>query len=170
MHRSDYFGLSSISVVHALKHMISFNLKESISVQHQRNQKTSSCSVQYQEGIDKAENCASTLQLAAICICCDSIERAFNVPGLFEQEMFQLKCQCFSEKQVAGEQIVKSKLKCPVGALGKSSRAGGLCWPGAGSPEPPSWCHLPHSKGQKAAHLLFLGSSSMWCSPDASDS
>lgn len=64
---------------------------------------------------------------------------------------------------------MKSKLKCSVGALGKSSRADGLCWPGAGSPELPL-CHLPHSKGQGAAHLLFLGSSSVWCSPDASDS
>lgn len=136
--------------------MTGFDLEENTSVQHQKNQKTNSCSIQYDWDTDK---------MRTVPVLCSWLLYAYAAMVWRELLMFlvyynrrvSIKTPV-QRKTSSWEQVVKSRLKCLVGALGKSSRAGGLFWPGAGSPELPSCATSQHSQGQRAAWSLFLGS------------
>lgn len=149
IHRSDCFGLSSVSVIHTRKHMTGFDLEENISVQHQKNQKTNSCSIQYDWDTDK---------MRTVPVLCSWLLYAYAAMVWRELLMFlvyynrrvSIKTPV-QRKTSSWEQVVKSRLKCLVGALGKSSRAGGLFWPGAGSPELPS-CATSHTARAREQH------------------
>lgn len=74
--------------------------------------------------------------------------------------MFQFKYECFTDKEVAEEQVVKSKSICVGDPLGKNSNAGSfwLAW----IKEPRSAlmvCISYTASSQNAADLLYFCSS-----------
>lgn len=70
-------------LLYTLTNTIGFDLEENITVQDQRNQKTSSCSIQYPWDIEKLR----TVPVPVLCSCCcmhmlSWYGESFNVPGL----------------------------------------------------------------------------------------
>lgn len=115
-----------------------------------KNQKTNSCSIQHDWDTDKVRTvpvlCSWLLYTYAV-----MVWRELLMFLVYYNRRVSIKTPV-QRKTSSWEQVVKSKLKCLVGALGKSSRAGGLFWPGAGSPELPS-CATSHTARAREQHM-----------------
>lgn len=165
IHRSDYFGLSSVSVIHTHKHMTGFDLEENISVQRQKNQKTNSCSIQYGWDTDKVRTvpvlCSWLLYAYAA-----MVWRELLMFLVYYNRRVSIKTPV-QRKTSSWEQVVKSKLKCLVGArAAELVDCSGLGQGAQSCPRVPP----PTQPGPESSTVIVLGELSVWCSPDASDS
>lgn len=77
--------------------------------------------------------------------------------------MFQLKYQCFTEKQVAEEQIVKSKFPCMQGIHWSRTAELNLNSPAQGAQVSPHCVHRLHSKEPECSRLIVLMKFIMQC-------